>query len=241
MFSPLRILVLAAVCVTGVGAFIAFPQSSEGAQWILIRLLVVIGPLLLVIAAEADERRARTEARGTPHWVLAPFIPGNGRGIAFVLTAIFTVLAWFLAARAVHARGEPLFGDDDPTQLAAICLFALSYCLIVALLARRWPLGAARFVRLIAILVGGLAVALASPILGANGMPDWCKRILSPLTFPPRLLECVRQDGHWNESGWIGFLVLCSLAGILAVLSLPRMTKGVSEVVIRSSGRESRA
>ena len=87
---------------------------------------------------------------------LAPLVPGSCRGILFILLILLVALGSFLAARLVHSPAEPPFGDDDPTQLTAICVFALGYCLVPATFARRWPQGAPRFVRLVGLTLSGL-------------------------------------------------------------------------------------
>jgi hypothetical protein len=230
MVSRLRVLVLVAMLAAGVWSFLVYPRGSSSAQWVLIYALQIVGLLLLGIAAEVDERKPPAEPRRAPPQVLAPLVPGTGRGILFVILTLLVALGSFLAARLVHDPDGPLFGDDDPTQLATICLFALAYCLVPASFARRWPQGAPRFVRLVGLTLSGLLLFLIFGILAATGLPTWIEQTLRPLVFPPMLLEDVKQDGGWSKGGWVPFLVLCSVVGILLVANLPRMLRGIVEL-----------
>ena len=230
MVSRLRVFVLVAILVAGAWSFLLYPEGSTGAQWILIYALQIVGLLLLGIAAEVDERAPTEESHKAPPLVLAPFVPGTGRGTLFVILTLLVALGSFLAARLVHAPDEPVFGDDDPTQLATICVFALGYCLVPATFAWRWPQGAPRFVRLVGLTLCGLLLFLIFGIGVSTGLPAWAEQTFGPLVFPPILLEYVRQDGRWAQSGWIPFVVLCSVTGILLAANLPRMVRGVVEL-----------
>ena len=230
MLSRLRLRVFAAVAAAGLVSAGAYPVSSVGAQWLLIWSLVIAGPLLLAISAEADEMASPLDPRNVPHGLLAPFVPGNGRGVVFATLALLTVLGWYLGARIVFDRGQPVFGDDDPTQLAAICLFALSYCLAVAWMARFWPPGFTRTKGLVTI-VGLTILALVSVGLVSPLIPKGAREVVLGLAFPPGFLDHVRQDGRWTWQGYPTYVALCWIVGALFALNLPRMVKGLSEVV----------
>jgi len=230
MISRLRLLVLVVILAAGAWSFLAYPDGSTAAQWVLIYALQVVGLLLLGIAAEVDERKPSDLPRKTPPMRLAPLVPGSGRGILFIRLVLLVARGSFLAARLVHSSDEPLFGDDDPTQLAAICVFALGYCLVPATFARRWPQGAPRFVRLVGLTLSGLLLFLVFGMLVATGLPGWAERYVGPLVFPPLLLEEVKGDGGWSESGWTPFLLLCILVGLPLLANLPRMVRGIAEL-----------
>jgi hypothetical protein len=230
MISRLRVLVLVAIFAAGAWAFLAYPGGSTAAQWVLIYALQIVGLLLLGIAAEVDERKPPDPPGRSPRVWLAPLVPGSGRGVLFILLVLLVALGSFLAARLVHSPEEPLFGDDDPTQLAAICVFALGYCLVPATFARRWPQGAPRFVRLVGLTLSGLLLFLIFGMLVATGLPGWSDRYVGQLVFPPLLLEKVKRDGGWSEPGWTPFLLLCTVVGLLLLANLPRMLRGVAEL-----------
>ena len=239
MVSRLRVFVLVVILGAGAWSFLAYPNGSTAAQWVLIYALQIVGLLLLGIAAEVDERKPSDPARMAPPEWLAPLVPGSGRGVLFILLVLLVALGSFLAARLVHGPDEPPFGDDDPTQLATICVFALGYCLVPATFARRWPQGAPRFVRLVGLTLSGLLLFLIFGMLAATGLPAWAEQMFRPLVFPPLLLEKVKQDGGWSESGWVPFVVLCSGVGVLLAANLPRMVRGVAELT-RARGSERR-
>jgi hypothetical protein len=230
MISRLRVFVLAVACAAGIATFLRYPAGSTSAQWIQIYTLMAMGLLLLGIAAEVDERAPGEEPRRAPPFVLAPLVPGSGRGLLFVILILLVAQGAFLAARLVHSSDEPLLGDDDPTQLATICVFALGYGLVPATFARRWPQGAPRFVRLVGLTLSGMLLFLVFGVLAATGLPAWVEQTLRPLVFPPLLLEKVKGDGGWSESGRAPFLLLCGVVGLLLLANLPRMVRGLAEL-----------
>jgi hypothetical protein len=231
VISPLRVLVFVAVCATGFAVVLSRTYSSEEAQWVLIRLLQFIGPLLLAFSAEIDERQPSSIPRRTPAWPFTALVPGHGRGLAFSFLTLLAVLASFLTYRAMHEPGAQAFGDDDPTQLATICLFAWCYCMAMALAARAWPIGLVRIIRCSLLTVGtSVALFLLSLLLSFGGAVG-ANQLLLSLAFPPRLLEAVKQDGHWSQSGWAAFLVLCAIAGVLAAANARRFVQGITELM----------
>lgn len=239
MISPLRVLVLVAVCATGPAVVLSSTSSSEEAQWILIRQLQLIGPLLLAFSAEVDERQSSSAPRRAPPWPFTALVPGHGRGLVFSLLTVLAVLAWFLTYRAMHEPDGKLLGDDDTTQLATICLFSSCYCMAMALAARAWPIGVIRLIRCGLLTVSAFVALFVLSLLLSFGGAVGPNQFLLSLVYPPELLESVKQDGHWSQSGWAAFLALCAIAIMLAAANARRIVKGINELA--SLRRDARA
>ncbi len=226
MINPFRLVVLGIVAGAGAVAFWTYPDGSTQAQGIVITALLIVGLPLLWFAAEADEPKAGRGTRPVPPWIAAPLVPGSGRGALLLAIVLPLSLGSFLAARLSNEPDEDLFGHDDPTQLATICMFAMCYGLAMARAARGWPAGTSRRLRAVSLTVILLAVDFFILLMFKLTSSSW----LQFLFFPHFLLEEVRGDGRWTRAGWPAFLVLSLVTAALLLTSLLGMARGVLEL-----------
>jgi hypothetical protein len=207
-----------------VGALLAVAYvfvAASGSSHELVATLCVLGIPLLGFAAEVDETRTPRVCIPTwfPRVLAAPFVPGQGRGLLFLLAALAAGLGAVLLGRARTAPDEALFGSTAPTQAVGLVLFSSVYGMTTALVARllfahrRWRAVAAVFA---AWFLGGLA-SIVLPRTSSLAMA------LDPM----ELLAEVKANGQWTDLARRVVIPVAITVGILLVIVLPWIALGV--------------
>ena len=195
-------------------------------------------PAFILFATE-PERLPRVLEREVPTrriraLLAAPFLPGGGRGALLATLSIAVLFGWMLVTRACLAPEAPLFGDVDTVQVSGLCLYALVYVLLPSVIAAPWS--SSKSVRLCARAAPFALLAFGMLVVDAEH-PRWGRPgRFAELTFasPEALLEDVTASGVIADRSRVHFAILAALASLAILLNLPRMVRGVREVLVAS-------
>lgn len=239
MSKPRLVLVLS-FCAFWLALPLARAQGRHAQMELAILFLLCAGLPLLWISTEAERPRLarplqlpRRLPRPLRRALPVLFLPGGGRGLLLTWLLLGGTLGVSLSIElAVTGRA---FGDDDPVQLAMICMYACCYVGLPSAAAA--PFSSAKGARIaaraaaFALLIGGQWISVLADIR-RNARANW-----PDLTFagPFDLLETVRGSGVVSPEYAFQFTILSTLAAASVLVNLPRVLRSVCRALAASS------
>lgn len=217
----------------------ASSPSSEG-PFVMSALLIVgvtLCDLFFVTEREDLSRRARLlvpKSRGLA-LLAAPFLPGGARGLALFLLHLAMICVMVVIQHAFF--GPNRSGQDPVWAVAVMAAYFFAYLALPTLVSARWSASprarlAARAVIPAGVLASFFLPALLGFFVGERG---WTRmeHALDPFW--------VAADG-WNPGSAVRALGVAALvfAGLVLLVSVPRLLRSLREVASASAEREQR-
>lgn len=219
---------LAVTSVLALSIAIAFVEGSpDGAYpWILWGLVLSGVPMLLAVTElEALPAKARVPRRPWLAFLVAPWLPGGGRGALFLVLHLAAVYATILFLDL--QSGEP---TTRVFHVRVTCLFATIYTLLPCALAAPIPDTPARRKTLrIAIPSFMIGCWVVSAFFGRpshDSFEGFVPELVNPWVLGERITARGRYVGHPASP------TIVSAVAALAILgNAPRIVRGVREVI----------
>ncbi len=241
--SELRIvasLLVAAVLLWGAG--LAWTMRTPA---LLLAPLLVLGFVLLlpftffVTESETLGRRARRHVSASRLAALfsAPFLPGGGRGLLLFLAVI--VIAALCASGAFLLNDDPQMPIAEAARATAVAWsYAVVYLGLSSLVSKGWtsaPKGRIR-ARLLVLLafIGPLFVPSVVGFFAESESLLEMKHAGNPFW----MIFLAADSGHRGQPASSGWIFAAAAAVLLA--NMPRMARGVREVLAASAARQER-
>lgn len=223
-----------------------FSRSLDQLGPVLVSLsLVQLGLLGLFASTEPEDLSRRllrsVPSRGLFKFLVVPWLPGCGRGFAFVLLALGSLLAIVVTATA-FAHGEPIVatamsvlqqstssGGELVQFTACGCCYVVVYCGVGCLLLRL--LGGENEIRPSHVRVVVLLVALFAIIvpymIRSFGVRAFRRYSLLLVSVPFDTLGHIRRSGEYADAA---ALVLMTSAALVVTANIPGLVRAFTEV-----------
>lgn len=225
-------LYLPAVILVGVGlALLMADRGDRGDAVIALGTSALAISVVFFVFAATEEAelsprvRAMVPADARRAFLLAPLLPGHGRGLFYALLVVALVLGLTEFGRSLDPFSRPFVADR------MLALYALFYASVGASIRRRFPEGSsrnwlARFLVLVVFVLGCAVPVLIQALAGQ--LTGWTPlQILNPFWTIPEA----------DDDATSAFPILAVLTGIVLLFQIAPMMRGLREVDAASRRR----